>query len=100
MERNKKQHPLQFSLILRIGCGGYLLYLAWGLREGAFSGPQGLLFGIAMVVFALVGSILCFFSIRALARGEFRLPYETDDDPEEALDDLSFEDESDSDEDT
>lgn len=87
--KGKKQYPAQLSLILRVGCGAYLIYLAWGLRDGAFSGPKGILYGIALVLFALAGAALLFFSVRALARGEYRLPYETDDEPEDTLDSAS-----------
>ena len=82
MERTptNKHYPPQFSLILRILCGGYLLYLAWGLRGSFFQGDNGTLFGLAVILFVVVGALLCFFSIRALIRGEYRLPYESDDD--------------------
>lgn len=48
----------QISLILRIGGGIYLLYLAWDLRHAAFTGSNGLLFGIAMIVFGIAGLVL------------------------------------------
>lgn len=70
----KKNNPPQFSLILRVACGAYLLYLAWGLREAAFQGDSGLLYGIALVVFAAVAIFLLFFSVRSLLRGEFSKP--------------------------
>lgn len=84
MERTPTKHrPPQISLILRACCGAYLLYLAWDLRgaaAGALRGEENFLFLPATVVFAVVGALLCFFSIRALIRGEYRLPYESDDD--------------------
>lgn len=86
MERTPTKHrPPQISLILRALCGAYLIYLAWDLRgaaAGALRGEENLLFLPAAVVFLVVGALLCFFSIRALIRGEYRLPYESDDDDE------------------
>ncbi|NLO84059.1 MAG: hypothetical protein GX096_01310 [Clostridiales bacterium] len=79
----KKNYPPQFSLILRVACGAYLLYLAWGLREAAFQGEGGLLYGIALVVFAVVAIILLFFSVRSLLRGEFSKPGNEQDDEEQ-----------------
>ena len=83
MERTtgKKYQQSQISLILRAGCGAYLLYLAWELR-GALS--QGVQFVLAAVLFLVVGAVLCFFSVRALVRGEYALPYETEDETEDA----------------
>ena len=85
MERTteKKQRPAQISLILRAGCGAYLLYLAWELR-GALS--QSVLFVLAALLFLVVGAVLCFFSVRALVRGEYALPYETENETETAPD--------------
>lgn len=72
MERNTKDNrPTQISLILRVCCGGYLLYLAWELRNVAFQGENGIWFGLAAVVFALIGAVLCFFSARSFLRGEY-----------------------------
>lgn len=82
MDKKKDRRPPQISLILRIGCGAYLLYLAWGLIGSALAGEQ-LLFGIVGAVFALAGLPLCVLSLRALVRGEFRLPYEQDHEDEE-----------------
>ena len=45
-----------------------MLYLAWGLREAAFSEEKYFLYLLPMVVFALVGAVLLFFSIRRLFR--------------------------------
>ncbi len=73
-----KTRPPQISLVLRVCCGGYLLYLAWSLRGAALAGERQLFFGGAAILFVLAGAALCFYSIRALARGEFRRPYETD----------------------
>ena len=51
----------QTTLILRLLCGGYLIYLGISLlAEGA-----GALFAAAAVVFILVGGGLLFFTLRA-----------------------------------
>lgn len=68
----------QMSLILRVCCGVYLLYQGWSLRGEAFTGDRGLFFGGAVIVFALCGTALSVLSVRSLARGEFRRPYESD----------------------
>lgn len=77
--RRKKRQP-QLSLILRVGCGAYLLYLAWGLGGAALAGERRLLFASAALLFTLAGAALCAFSARALARGEFLRPGECDGD--------------------
>lgn len=64
--------PPQFSLLLRLLGGGYLVYLAWDIR-GAFS--DGPLFILAAVVFVLVGGGLFAHSAWTLIRHEyFRKP--------------------------
>ena len=51
----------QTTLLLRLLCGGYLIYLGISLlAEGA-----GALFAAAAVVFILVGGGLLFFTLRA-----------------------------------
>ena len=60
--------PPEFSVILRILGGGYLVYLAWGLRTSVQDGP---LFLIAVIVFALVGLILAGTSIRYLLQHKY-----------------------------
>lgn len=89
----KKEHtndyPPQITLLLRIVGGAYLLYLAWGLRIPAFSDEHGALYGISAIVFAVVGAALCVISIRAVSRGEYKLPYEADESaPDENADRL------------
>lgn len=73
----------QLTLLLRSVGGAYLLYLAWGLREAAFSGPRPV-FLAALVVFVLTGAALLLCSVRLLARGEFLRPGETQDGDGEA----------------
>ncbi len=54
--------PSQTTLFLRLLCGGYLIYLAWGLyKDGA-----GGLFLAAGAVFALVGAALLVFTLRGM----------------------------------
>ena len=60
--------PPEFSVILRILGGGYLVYLAWDLRASVQDGP---LFLIAVIVFALVGLILAGTSIRYLLQHKY-----------------------------
>lgn len=60
--------PPQASLLLRILGGGYLVYLAWGLRGSV---GESLIFLAAMVVFALVGLLLMGFSIRELVTSDY-----------------------------
>ena len=89
----KKKHPTdpQIIVILRAVGGAYLLYLAWGLREAAFSG--NLLFLLAMAVFALAGAALLFFSVRQLYRRDFLYPGQRPEDfDEEDGEDLPPED--------
>ncbi len=61
--------PPQFSVILRILGGGYLVYLAYDLLTGIES-PNTLIMAAA-VVFGVVGAVLVFFSIRHLVRHEY-----------------------------
>ena len=89
----KKKHPTdpQIIVVLRAVGGAYLLYLAWGLREAAFSGR--LLYLLAMAVFALAGAALLFFSVRQLYRRDFLYPGQRPEDfDEEDGEDLPPED--------
>lgn len=74
----RKKVP-QLTLLLRSVGGAYLLYLAWGLRQVAFSdGEVGYL--AALIVFVLVGAALLVHSVRLLAKGEFLRPWELQED--------------------
>ena len=64
----------QVTLLLRLACGGYLLYLAWELREAVFGPERQLAFILAAALFAVVGLLLCVFSLRGLIRKEYVMP--------------------------
>lgn len=74
----------QVTLILRLACGAYLLYLAWELRDAVFGPERQLGFILAAVVFAVAGLLLCIFSLRGLIRREYVIP--TQEDEEEQTD--------------
>ena len=81
----KRPTDPQIIVVLRGMGGAYLLYLAWSLREAAFS--EGIGFLLAMVLFALAGAALLFFSIRQLIRKDFLYSWQSPedfDDEEEA----------------
>ena len=64
----------QVTLLLRLVCGGYLLYLAWELREAVFGPERQLAFIMAAALLAVVGLLLCVFSLRGLIRKEYVMP--------------------------
>ena len=64
----------QVTLLLRLVCGGYLLYLAWELREAVVGPERQLAFLLAAALFAVVGLLLCVFSLRGLIRKEYVMP--------------------------
>ena len=64
----------QVTLILRLACGAYLLYLAWELRDAVFGPERQLGFILAAAVFAVIGLLLCVFSLRCLIRKEYVIP--------------------------
>lgn len=72
----------QVTLILRLACGAYLLYLAWELRDAVFGPERQLGFILAAAVFAVIGLLLCVFSLRGLIRKEYVIPS----DEEESVD--------------
>ena len=53
--KTERNNPNQVSLLLRVLCGGYLLYTAWDLREAFQESP---LFIISAVAFAIIGAVL------------------------------------------
>ena len=64
----ERSNPPQFSLILRLLGGGYLVYLAWGLRDSFRDGP---LFIVAAAVFGIVGLALVIHAGLKLLRKEY-----------------------------
>ena len=81
-QQPKKPTDPQVIVVLRVIGGAYLLYLAWGLREAAFSG-RGIVYPLAMVIFAVAGALLLFFSVRKLYRRDFLYPWQTPEDFED-----------------
>lgn len=76
----KPSNDPQIIVVLRVVAGVYLLYLAWGLREAAGLSGMGIVFLLGMIVFALAGAILLFFSVRKLYRRDFLYPWQTPED--------------------
>ena len=65
---NKVNRPPQTSLYLRLLGGGYLVYLAWDLRDAVGENP---LFWVAILVFGVVGFALAAHSLLKLIRKEY-----------------------------
>ena len=79
---NSSQKPPQFSLLLRLLGGGYLVYLAYDLIK---SGEGKLQFIAAAVVFGLAGGALFLHSLLTLVKSDYfrNPPPETKDESEE-----------------
>ena len=60
--------PAQISLLLRMVGGGYLMYLAWDLREAFRDGPH---FIICAVIFGLAGAVLLGHCIYKFVKKEY-----------------------------
>ena len=72
----QKNTPPSSSMILRILGGIYLVYLAWDMRSAI---PNGPLYVIPIILFAVIGAALAGHSLWTLARhGYFRKSNETD----------------------
>ncbi len=65
----KGENPSQVTVLLRLLCGGYLIYLACSLFASA---AGGLVFYIAAGVFALVGAALIVYTLRGVLRSRSR----------------------------
>lgn len=61
----KGGQPSQVTLLLRLLCGGYLIYLAYSLFTEA---AGSVVFYIAAAVFALVGAVLIAYTLRGVLR--------------------------------
>ena len=68
--------PNNFTLILRILGGGYLIYLGWGLWQGAGGNTLYLLIS---AFFMLVGAVLLLSSLLEISRGGNTEPTPPDD---------------------
>ena len=60
--------PAQISLLLRMVGGGYLMYLAWDLREAFRDGSYFIVFA---VLFALAGAVLLGHCIYKFVKKEY-----------------------------
>lgn len=93
MKENKSKGnlPTKFSLAIRIAVGLYLFYTVYSLRGVTknYSGAELAFFIIAMVVFTVIGALLCFFSARALMTGRFADGTEEASEKENGLQDIS-----------
>lgn len=89
--QNNNNKPPQFSVILRILGGGYLVYLAYDLLTGAQK-PDTIV-TVAAIVFGIVGTALVYTSGKSLITNEYfynkpsadeeELEEEQDEDPKE-----------------
>ncbi len=66
MNEKNTSSPSQMTLMLRFLCGGYLLYLAYGLRNALHDGP---VYIAAAVIFAAVGAGLVYHALRRVIQG-------------------------------
>lgn len=67
MKKQETGRLSQTTLILRLLCGGYLLYLAFELRSALKDSP---LYWIAIIVFAAVGTGLLWSTLRRISYGD------------------------------
>jgi len=68
-----KYLPTKFALIMRILVGIYLLYTSYSLIDGVTNGEgrDKYLFGIFVIVFAVIGVVLLVYAIRNLQSGKY-----------------------------
>lgn len=71
MNHQQDTRTNRVSLLLRICAGAYLVYLAWDLRSAAFQGEQGLLYGVIVLAFFLIGAVLCGVSAKRFLTGDY-----------------------------
>lgn len=75
-KENKRRRyglPTQMSLVIRIAAGLYLLYLAYSMfnAQAQMQGTERVVFIGALLLFAVIGGVLIFTSLRGLQRGEY-----------------------------
>lgn len=72
-EKEKRGLPTQMNLVIRTVAGVYLIYLAYSIFN-SLSEAQGMekaLFAAIVVLFAVIGAAVAFFSLRSISRGEY-----------------------------
>lgn len=77
---NNKNRPTQITLILRIVVSFYLLYTAFSLRNAPVehTGGERVFFLVAIFIFTVVAVVLGGFSIKALLKGEYQKPEDSE----------------------
>lgn len=75
-KNNKKGRsglPTHMGLVFRTVAGGYLLYLAYSIYSSAdeIQGAEKIAFTGAIILFAVIGAVIIFSSLRAMQRGEY-----------------------------
>lgn len=78
-------YPAQIIVVLRLVASGYLLYLAFGLLTEVLKseGTRQMIQLASLIVFAVAGTVLGVWSLKKLIKGEYRLPGETEEQPDE-----------------
>lgn len=61
----------EITLLLRMLCGGYLVYLAWDLGQSGLAPDGNMVYLLAAAVFALVGGVVFAFSLRRWLRRDY-----------------------------
>lgn len=72
----KTTYPAQATVVLRLAAGGYLLYLSYGLVRDILASTVegGIIHGVFVVLFAIIGAILFGWSAWKLYKGEYLRP--------------------------
>lgn len=85
--QDKAAYPAQVTVLLRLAAGGYLLYLSYGLIPDilAAAGGRRIILAAFVLVFAVVGALLCIWSAKKLIKGEFLRPGQLPDEEEAPL---------------
>jgi len=82
--QKKAAYPAQVTVLLRLGVGGYLLYLSYGLIPDilASAGGRRIIQAAFALLFTVVGALLVGWSGRKLIKGEFLRPGQLPEDDE------------------